>query len=178
VAIGDSGSPIAHFQALGIGLAGDWPLDHLEEQTMSQSLIGVFNNLEDAVEAREQLRKEGFADSAIRLHRDPAVLSSDGPHSAQDAGSWLRSLFSLDEDYVGMYSEAVRRGHHLLTVDAASESELDTARRVMERTRCIDIERTCDEWRAQGWQPESAATPQPAGEQARDRGRIRVVNRV
>jgi hypothetical protein len=120
---------------------------------MANTLIGVFKNLEDAVEARETLREKGFADSAIKLYQDSAVMSSDGPdRHRQGAGEWLKSLFSLDEDYVGMYSEAVRRGHHLLAVDANNPNEVDTAVDAMERSRCIDIEDTAQQWRDDGWQ--------------------------
>ncbi|HVL56399.1 MAG TPA: hypothetical protein VM491_07835 [Burkholderiaceae bacterium] len=120
---------------------------------MANTLIGVFKNLEDAVEAREKLREKGFADSAIKLHQDSAVMSSAGPDSRrQSAGEWLKSLFSLDEDYVGMYSEAVRRGHHLLAVDANTQREVDIAVDAMEQSRCIDIEDTAQQWRGEGWQ--------------------------
>jgi hypothetical protein len=144
---------------------------------MRQSLIGVFGNLEDAVEARQRLREEGFADTAVRLHRDPAVHTSEGPRSDQDTGSWLRSLFSLDEDYVGMYTEAVQRGHHLLAVDAANEQELDTARRVMEQTRCIDIERDSGGLQGSPSQRSSSMSPETAGQAPRS-GRARVVDRI
>jgi hypothetical protein len=144
---------------------------------MAQSLIGVFHNLEDAVEARQRLREQGFADSAIRLHRDPATLSSDGPQSGQDAGSWLRSLFSVDEDYVGMYSEAVRRGHHLLTVDAATDQELEAAHRVLEQTRSIDIEQSSETWRKEGWKPQGSPAPR-AATAPRPAGRNRAFDRL
>ncbi len=125
---------------------------------MAHTLIGVFKNLEDAVEAREKLREKGFADSAIKLHQDSAVVASEGPdRKRQDAGSWLRSLFSLDEDYVGMYSEAVRRGHHLVAVDARNQQEIDTAVEMMEQCRSIDIEDSAEQWRNDGWAPARSA---------------------
>lgn len=129
---------------------------------MSTTLIGVFRNLEDAVEAREKIREKGFPDSAIKLYEDAEVMKSDGPDRRQGPGEWLRSLFSLDEDYVGMYTEAVRRGHQLLVVEARNPQEVETAAEMMEQCRCIDIEDGAAQWRNDGWTPaERGASARP-----------------
>lgn len=115
---------------------------------MSHVLIGVFRNLEDAVEAREALREKGFADTAVQLHETAAALGGS-PTQKHGFTEKLKSLFSLDQDYVGMYSEAVNRGHHLLEVHAASPQEVQTAAQVMEDCRCLDID---DQAREEGWE--------------------------
>ena len=145
---------------------------------MAHTLIGVFKNLEDAVEAREKLREKGFADSAIKLYQDTEVMASDGPdRGRQSAGEWLRSLFSLDEDYVGMYSEAVRRGHHLLSVDARTQAEVDTAAAAMEACRSIDIEDTAAQWRGEGWSPARAGGNRAGAVQVVAVRTVRVIGR-
>lgn len=136
---------------------------------MSHVMIGVFRNLEDAVEAREELREKGFDDSAVHLHETAAALggSPTQKHGIKDK---LKSLFSLDQDYVGMYSEAVSRGNHLLEVHARTPEDVHTAAEVMERCRCLDID---DHAREEGW--ESARITPTDGERVTVLRRVRVV---
>lgn len=55
-----------------------------------------------------------------------------------------------DDDDVGAYSEAVRRGRAVVTVEA-EEGRLDQARECLTRSGAIDIDEQVSQWRSEGW---------------------------
>ncbi len=126
---------------------------------MQHTLVAVFDNRSDAQQALEDLVASGFARQDVRLSEgDPAgdtsrTLQSRTSTDVDDGsiGSSIKHFFS---DLFGsdrtqdahMYSEAVNRGHHVLTLTASSEPEVERAADIVERYGPIDIDETAQQW--------------------------------
>ena len=63
---------------------------------------------------------------------------------------FFAELFGDEDDNAGTYTEAVRRGGAVVTVDA-DDDRLDRAREVLTRCGAIDIEEQVSQWRSEGW---------------------------
>lgn len=138
---------------------------------MRSTLVGIFDDRLAAERARTELLRAGFADDEVDLRtgaQDRAWHASDDRLAADDQseatvgetiGDWFRSLFGIDDDEdVGIYTEAVRRGESIVTVRAADEDRVDHATDILEACGSIDIDEKADEWRAQGWAQTSATS--------------------
>ncbi len=162
-----------------------------EEVTMNTALVGVFENREQADDARGELLAAGFAGSDVTVRasttgtagattgtnlgttgtsttatgttgtsgaglRDEVGSYGAGAYdrdSGSSIGDWFRSLFGFgdDDDDVSVYSEAVRRGNYLVTVNAADDDLIDRATDIMERCGSIDIDERATQWQQDGW---------------------------
>lgn len=121
---------------------------------MQHTLIAVFDNRSDAQSAMDELLLSGFAREDVRLTED---TTSTGESSAADTsddegiGSRIKhffsDLFGSDDDmYSHRYSTAVSKGHHVLTVTAADEPEVERAADIVERFGPVDIDEKEAEW--------------------------------
>ncbi len=132
---------------------------------MQHTLVAVFDNRTDAQKALEDLVSSGFSRQEARLSEgDPAGAASlqsntDSTYAAaSDDGSFgagIRNFFSdifgTDRsEHTQMYSEAVSRGHYVLTVNASSEPEVERAADIVERYGPIDIDEQASQWGAGG----------------------------
>ena len=127
---------------------------------MQRTLIAVFDNRGDAQSAIEELVLSGFSRQQIRLSEgDPtgassAITGAPGTESTSGAGSivdsirnFLGSMFGTDNsEHVQKYSDAVTRGHHVLTLTAADEPEVERAADIVERYGPVDIDEKVAEW--------------------------------
>lgn len=145
---------------------------------MRSTLVGVFETRQAANRARDELLRAGFMDDEVSVREsaasDPAA-TSDAPaesgHPSREAGAstrgsirdtvgdWFRSLLGLDDDDIGTYSEAVRRGNSIVTVSAHSDDRIDRASEVLHECGSIDIDERADAWQLQGWTRPSSPTP-------------------
>lgn len=125
---------------------------------MKHTLVAVFDNRPDAQKALEDLAASGYARQSVRLSESDAAGAATGSYGAtrteEDDGSlgasirnFFGDLFGSDrsEDY-RMYSEAVTRGHFVLTLDADSESEVERAADIVERYGPLDIDEHAQQW--------------------------------
>jgi uncharacterized protein (TIGR02271 family) len=128
---------------------------------MNQTLVGVFNSYQEAERACAELEREGFDRSAMHVKStdsddSTSSVSSTGTTTHEGTGvmasirHFFAELFGDEEEHVGNYSEAVRRGHAVLTVEA-DEDRIDTARDVLTRCDAIDVDEQAVGWRSQGW---------------------------
>ena len=129
---------------------------------MNQTLVGVFNSYQDAERACAELEREGFDRSAMQIKSTDSgetstASSSTGTTTTHEGTGVMASirhffaeLFGDEKEHVGNYSEAVRRGHAVLTVEA-DEDRIDTARDVLTRCDAIDVDEQAAGWRSQGW---------------------------
>jgi uncharacterized protein (TIGR02271 family) len=62
-----------------------------------------------------------------------------------------RRELGLPAEHIGYYSEGVRRGSYLVTVDVDSEDETDRAVDVLEDHGAVNIEERAAEWQKSGW---------------------------
>jgi hypothetical protein len=117
-----------------------------------RTITAFFERREDAEEAVQALRDEGFADRDIRLvpgaERDPSEAQAQ---PTEPRGFWesLSDLFLPDEDRYS-YAEGLSRGGYLVTVNATDDS-YDTALDLLDREGTIDMDAREQEWRSGGW---------------------------
>ncbi|MDB5949192.1 MAG: hypothetical protein JWR65_1047 [Massilia sp.] len=127
---------------------------------MQRTLIAVFDNHADAQSAIEELVSSGFSRPQIRLSEgDPtggssAIGGDEAPDTPRSSGSFadgiknfLGTIFGTDNsEHVQTYTDAVTRGHHVLTLTATDESEADRASAIIARFGPVDIDERAALW--------------------------------
>jgi uncharacterized protein (TIGR02271 family) len=146
---------------------------------MNQTVVGVFNTYEDAERAAAELARQGFDRSAMQIQStasggSSATTAQGGStteHSSEGTGvmasirHFFAELFGDEEDHAGNYTEAVRRGGAVLTVEA-DESRLESARQALDSAGAVDIDERVSSWRGQGWSGHDADAAPYSREQA------------
>jgi len=123
---------------------------------MENTIIAVYDSYAQAQNAMNELLSSGFSRSDVRLNpdsdRSTQTVSSDQA-SGSGIGHFFRALFGMEEHraHGDIYSEAVRRGSVVLTVDAATEDQHERAVEVMNHYDPVDIDERSTVWRSQGW---------------------------
>jgi hypothetical protein len=120
---------------------------------MQHTLIAVFDNRSDADRAMDDLLVSGFSREDVRLS-DSDLSGSAGPHH-EGIGASIKHFFSNifgtgNPEHTQKYSEAVSRGHHVLTVIASDEPEVERAADIVERHGPVDIDEKHAEWAGGG----------------------------
>ncbi len=148
---------------------------------MNHTVAAIFDRYGDAQSAMNALFNDGFTRADVKL--SPAEESTDarqqalGERSAAPAegeswgiGDFFRSLFSSDQhsDDAGMYSEAVRRGGYLLSIDAATEEQADRAADILAQYQPVDLDQRAGQWRSAGWTGYQANSPIYTAEETRN----------
>ncbi len=128
---------------------------------MQHTLVAVFDNRSDAQQALEDLVASGFSRQDVRLSEgDPtgetsrSLAGTTTTDTTVDDGSigssiknFFSDLFGTDRsEHAQMYSDAVTRGHHVLTLTADSEPEVERAADIVERYGPVDIDETSQQW--------------------------------
>ncbi len=126
---------------------------------MQRTLIAVFDNRGDAQSAIEELVSAGYSRQQIRLSEgDPtgtgsAITGATTPGAHAGHGivdsirNFLGTMFGTDNsEYVQKYSDAVTRGHHVLTLTAADEHDVEPAADIVERFGPVDIDEKAAQW--------------------------------
>src|SRR5688572_19382853 len=136
---------------------------------MTQALVAVFEDRTEAQRAHDALLAEGFSTSNVRLASakdlDTSASTSGSEGHNESFGQKIASLFGFGkEDETDTYSEAVRRGNCVLSVDVANDEEAQRAADTMERHDPVDIDARAAQWRESGWQGSQAGTQANGGE--------------
>ncbi|NBV16474.1 MAG: hypothetical protein EBS11_07850 [Janthinobacterium sp.] len=141
------------------------------EIIMAHTLAAVFAQRDMAEHARQDLITAGFPSANIRLHdagRDGAADTDDARRDEGD--SLLDSVKHFFTDLFGshadrhIYAEAVRRGHIVLTLEEASDADIQRATDLVERYAPIDIDAHAEHWRSSGWPGAAASAPGDSGQ--------------
>ncbi|MGX9732511.1 hypothetical protein ACWYXO_18040 [Janthinobacterium aestuarii] len=126
---------------------------------MAHTLAAVFAVRDMAERARHDLITAGFPGASIRLHDAGSDdFSATENIRRDDSDSLLDSVKHFFTDLFGshadrhIYAEAVRRGHVVLTLEEASDADIQRATDIVERYAPLDIDAHADHWRAGGWQ--------------------------
>jgi uncharacterized protein (TIGR02271 family) len=127
---------------------------------MTQTVIAVFDNSQQAERARGELVGAGFSADEITIQTQPQTETS-GTATHRTAGEeggitgFFRRLFGFNEDDadVSMYSEAVRRGSCVLSVHTSNDDEQARAESILQGCGAIDIDERASQWRSEGWNP-------------------------
>lgn len=136
---------------------------------MDSTIVGMFDSHSDAMQARDALLAAGFASSQVRMQGDDSstltgsttgttTMPVHDDHGSGGIGGFFRSLFGMDErdEYVGAYSEGVRRGGAVLAVDVRDDDEITRAEDIMNRYGAVDVDERAAQWRQEGWSHESS----------------------
>lgn len=150
---------------------------------MAGTLAGVFDDYDDAEKARERLAAAGFGREAIQITPERSSYGSGDATwggRAEHAGGlrgFFASLFGTDNDEShGHYSEAVRRGSVVVTVNVQNDRQITTATRMLEESGAIDIDRRVEHWKASGYTGyDPKAKPLTRDEIAREQQTLQVM---
>lgn len=126
---------------------------------MQHTLVAVFDNRPDADLAMNALLDGGFTRQEVRLSEPglggaPAGTAA-GAGAAKPADEsivagikhFFTDLFGKeDSENVQKYSTAVSLGHHVLTLTAVSEREVERGAEIVERFGPIDIDEKASQW--------------------------------
>jgi len=127
---------------------------------MDNTVVAAFDTQQDAQLALDALVDAGFSKDRAKITSSASTgveSTSRTSHSEhQSLGDKIADFFGFGDDDE-IYSEAVRRGSYVLTVDAVSEEEADRAQTILYRFSPVDIDQRTEEWRSSGWQPTSGA---------------------
>ncbi|HEY5798616.1 MAG TPA: YsnF/AvaK domain-containing protein, partial [Burkholderiaceae bacterium] len=113
-----------------------------------------FEDRTSAQQAMNDLLASGFSQANVRLTQgdaDTAGTSATLRNNDSDTGSgfmnFFRDLFGTDDnDNARLYSDAVTRGHYVLTVDATSDAQVDSATDIIDNYNPIDIDERASQW--------------------------------
>ncbi len=146
---------------------------------MNHTVAAIFDSYGEAQSAMNALFNEGFTRADVKL--SPAEETSEArqqalseqasdKHEGWGIGDFFRSLFSSDQhsDDAGMYSEAVRRGSYLLSVDASTEDQADRAADILGRFHPVDLDQRAGQWRSAGWTGYQSGSPIYTAEESRN----------
>ena len=146
---------------------------------MNNTVAAIFDSYGDAQSAMNALFNEGFTRADVKL--SPAEETSETrqdalreqPTDKQEGwgiGDFFRSLFGSDQhsDDAGRYSEAVRRGSYLLSVDASNEDQADRAADILSRFHPVDLDERAGQWRSAGWTGYQSGSPIYTAEESRN----------
>lgn len=147
---------------------------------MNQTVVAVFDEYGEAQSAVNALYQEGgFTRADVKL--SPAEDTHEARTEAlrnqsanTDSGGWgigdfFKSLFGSDQhsDDAGVYSEAMRRGSYMVSVDAPTEAQADRAADILQRFHAVDIDHRAESWRSSGWSGYQADAPLYTAEEIR-----------
>jgi uncharacterized protein (TIGR02271 family) len=137
---------------------------------MTQTIIGVFNTLQDAELAQTRLEAEGIARADMSVHSNDAGSSMTTGAATSDVGTdrpvgeahegamgriehFFKNLFGDNDrpEEIGHYQEAVRRGSALLSVDVPDGMETERVRDALYAAGAIDIDSRVAQWRNTGY---------------------------
>jgi uncharacterized protein (TIGR02271 family) len=104
---------------------------------MQLTLVGIYDDYEEAQRAQEDLVEAGFAQGDIELRRDAGGEAK----GSRGIGGFFRSLFSDNDPDATMYSDALQRGNVVLSVTTPDEEQGERAIDVMNRHHPVDIDR-------------------------------------
>lgn len=163
---------------------------------MTNTVVGLLDRRDEAEEVVDDLVSEGFDREHIHIVANDRELASMPPATGvpgKEKESGFHSLMvklgfledrskelgwpTEDVDY---YSEGVRRGGVLVTVDAES-AEVDRAMEILEEHGAVDIQERAQQWRQAGWTAPTVAettgipTGRTATGQTSEQARIPVV---
>ncbi|HJV28579.1 MAG TPA: YsnF/AvaK domain-containing protein [Aromatoleum sp.] len=148
---------------------------------MTQTVISVFDTTEQARSAEQLLIRQGIEPGTVHLTRARATADTTGEKRDEGLlsgiGHFFSNLFGTDDsDEVSTYSEALRRGGVVLSVDLPDDVSAESVRYTLEEAGAVDVDARVDAWRQQGWtgyQPDSK--PYTEEEIAKERAVLPVI---
>ena len=150
---------------------------HTQESMMSCTVVGVFDEFNDAQAAREKLIDAGVDAQSVQLSSSRGAETADREQHFDWRGFFAR-IFGLrdNNEQPGHYAEAVRRGSTALTVSLEDDAQIDTVSAVLNQCGAIDVDKRVENWRASGYTGFDPAAPAYGEEEAKhERERFQVL---
>ncbi|CUI02716.1 YsnF/AvaK domain-containing protein [Massilia antarctica] len=139
---------------------------------MEHTLVAVFDHRGNAQQALDDLVASGFSRQSVRLSDGGPGEPSRAAHGGEDEslGSSIKHFFSdlfggERSEHARMYSEALARGHYVLTLTAPNEPEVERAADIVERHGPVDIDEHSGQWQG-AMQGGDAMRTQPMSQQS------------
>ena len=115
---------------------------------MANTVIGLFENADDAQKAARKLVEEGFSRDDIDLTAAGYAAGTDGAENRDDSHegfgdkveNFFSSLFGDDAEQAGRHAEVMRRGGTLLTVHSVSGDRAEMAAELLDDCGAIDVD--------------------------------------
>jgi uncharacterized protein (TIGR02271 family) len=155
---------------------------------MANTVVGTYDNYSEAERAYNELLSNGFSADEVQISSQdrlggmdslPATTATEDTSFGSRIGHFFRNLFGSDDEsseQAGLYSEALRRGHALVTVDVDDDEESQRASEILARFNSIDIDERAKQWRSSGWTGfDKQAAPMTEAEIQQDRKAIPVI---
>ncbi|MBA3596929.1 MAG: YsnF/AvaK domain-containing protein [Methylibium sp.] len=149
----------------------------------STVVVGIFDEYSEAKRACEKLEAMGIDLQNIQVNSSasgedhPSLMSSHKEHEGGIRG-FFASLFGSDEsdDSSSHYSEAVRRGSAVVTVNLDDDGKLEAVSEVLEDCGAIDVDERVRHWQSSGYTGyDESAQPFTSEDAARERQKLQVV---
>ena len=132
-------------------------------------VVGMFETAADAARARTDLLNAGLPAGSVSMH--PEAGEGDASTAGGTAGAgtdrhadeglfsrFLHAIFGPDDEdmpnrsgYAASYTEAMRRGHHGVTVQVRDDTELQRVEEILNAAGAIDLDERSERWRSEGW---------------------------
>ncbi len=133
---------------------------------MSITLVGVFDEYSDAQKACEKLEQAGIEKHLVKLTGEqtrPEVSSDlDSKSSDEKPGAISRFFSDLfgsdDSDNASHYSEAVRRGNAVVTVQVVDDAREEEIRDILDDCGAVDVNERVEAWKTTGYTPTAGRT--------------------
>ena len=112
---------------------------------MEQTVVGLFDDRDDAQDAMAELVEEGFTQENIDISGRGMTSGSESDDSTDTSigdriSNFFNSLFGDDESTARSYSYAAEDAEAILTVQADSPQRAELARDIMDRNGAIDVD--------------------------------------
>jgi uncharacterized protein (TIGR02271 family) len=119
---------------------------------MSQTVIGIFENENEAQQAVQNLVSQGFnredvdvASSSASQSTSESSQSDNDDSFGSSISNFFSSLFGSDDDRSTRYSEVAKRGS-TVTVHARSEAEAERAADLLDEYGAVDIDEKASQY--------------------------------
>lgn len=128
---------------------------------MQHTIAAVFNSQTQAQQACEALISAGFPRNEVHLSQSETSADSDRLATDQEEHdeSLSDSIKSFFADLFGqhnpreadLYSDAVRQGNYVLTVNVPDDDQVDQAAEVLDHYHPLDVQDQESNWKSGGW---------------------------
>lgn len=120
---------------------------------MQHTIAAVFNQQNNAQQARDALLASGLSSNDVHLAQKEKASTGDAAEEHESFGAEIKSFFhnlfsSDDAEDAALYSEAVQRGSYVVTVDVSDEKQVDKVASVLDRYNPVDVEDLSAEWKS------------------------------
>jgi uncharacterized protein (TIGR02271 family) len=131
------------------------------QEKVMKTVVGVFDSNSEAQDVKNALVAAGIRSEDVEIYSAESGGLIAAQHTEEDRAQgggisgFFRRLFGFDEagdeQVVGTYSEAIRRGSCVVSAHVDSDAQAERVDSIMHAHGAIDIEARAEQWRAAGW---------------------------